>query len=243
MRKRSFLLYMLTAFGCGQMFAQQSINYTHADTDFDRAVALFREEQFAAAQNLFDQVNDREISQEMQADCAYYIAFCAVSLDQDGAEEKVKQFVENHPTSAKQPQAYLAISNFYFRQGDYQEALNYANRVNEDMLSEKNREQLIFHKAYAYFENKNYAFKTLQAAIEGGAELICLCETKGGFMMDQVATAVKDVVQTFGNKVEVGIHTHNDCGLAVANSLVAVSNGVTHVQGVLLGFGEQYQLC
>lgn len=156
MRKRSFLLYMLTAFGCGQMFAQQSINYTHADTDFDRAVALFREEQFAAAQNLFDQVNDREISQEMQADCAYYIAFCAVSLDQDGAEEKVKQFVENHPTSAKQPQAYLAISNFYFRQGDYQEALNYANRVNEDMLSEKNREQLIFHKAYAYFENKNY---------------------------------------------------------------------------------------
>lgn len=156
MRKRSFLLYTLAAFGCGQMFAQQSIGYTHSNTDFDKAVTLFREEQYAAAQNLFDQINDREISQEMQADCAYYIAFCAVSLNQDGAEEKVNQFVNNYPTSAKQPQAYMAISNFYFKQGDYQQALRYAERVNENMLSEQNRERLYFNKAYAYFENKNY---------------------------------------------------------------------------------------
>ena len=119
---------------------------------------------------------------------------------------------------------------------------------NLDMIKEtcaylKSKKKHVFYDAEhfftAYFENKEYALKTLQAAIEGGAELICLCETKGGFMMDQVAAAVKDVIQTFGNKVEVGIHTHNDCGLAVANSLVAVSNGVTHVQGVLLGFGER----
>ena len=95
------------------------------------------------------------------------------------------------------------------------------------------------HFFTAYTENKDYAFKTLQAAIEGGAELICLCETKGGFMIDDCRAAVKEVVKAFGSKARIGIHTHNDCGLAVANSLVAVQEGAVHVQGVLLGFGER----
>ncbi len=95
------------------------------------------------------------------------------------------------------------------------------------------------HFFTAYSENKEYAMKTLQAAVDGGAQVICLCETKGGFMIDQCRAAVAEVIQSFGKKVQIGIHTHNDCGLAVANSLVAVSEGVTHVQGVLLGFGER----
>ena len=95
------------------------------------------------------------------------------------------------------------------------------------------------HFFTAYAENKDYAFKTLNAAVEGGAQVLCLCETKGGFMIDQCRAAVQEVVAAFGKKVQIGIHTHNDCGLAVANSLVAVTEGVTHVQGVLLGFGER----
>ena len=95
------------------------------------------------------------------------------------------------------------------------------------------------HFFTAYVENRDYAFQTLQAAVDGGAEVICLCETKGGFMIDDCRKAVADVVKTFGDKVTVGIHTHNDCGLAVANSLVSVTEGATHVQGVLLGFGER----
>ena len=58
-------------------------------------------------------------------------------------------------------------------------------------------------------------------------------------MLDQCRTAVAEVVAKFGSKVQIGIHTHNDCGLAVANSLTAVQEGATHVQGVLLGFGER----
>ena len=95
------------------------------------------------------------------------------------------------------------------------------------------------HFFTAYEQNKDYALKTLEAAVQGGAQVICLCETKGGFMIDECRKAVKDVVEQFGSKVQIGIHTHNDCGLAVANSLVAVSEGVTQVQGVLLGFGER----
>ena len=95
------------------------------------------------------------------------------------------------------------------------------------------------HFFTAFEEDKEYALKTLGAAVEGGAEVICLCETKGGFMIDECRSAVKEVVKLYGKKVTVGIHTHNDCGLAVANSLVAVKEGATHVQGVLLGFGER----
>lgn len=95
------------------------------------------------------------------------------------------------------------------------------------------------HFFTAYAEDKDYAFQTLNAAVEGGAQVLCLCETKGGFMVDECRTAVADVVNTFSKRVQIGIHTHNDCGLAVANSLIAVKEGVTHVQGVLLGFGER----
>lgn len=95
------------------------------------------------------------------------------------------------------------------------------------------------HFFTAFQEDKDYAFKTLEAAIEGGADTICLCETKGGFMLDECRQAVKEVIQKYSGKVKIAIHTHNDCGLAVANSLVAVKEGVCQVQGVLLGFGER----
>ncbi|MBP3741530.1 MAG: citramalate synthase [Treponema sp.] len=95
------------------------------------------------------------------------------------------------------------------------------------------------HFFTAYADNKDYAFQTIQAAIEGGAEVICLCETKGGFLIDECRAAVREVISLFGDKAKIGIHTHNDCGLAVANSMTAVQEGATHVQGVLLGFGER----
>lgn len=95
------------------------------------------------------------------------------------------------------------------------------------------------HFFTGYAADRDYAMKTLQAAVDGGAEVLCLCETRGGSMIGEVQSAVRDVVAAFGKKAKIGIHTHNDCGLAVANSLVAVEEGAVHVQGVLLGFGER----
>lgn len=95
------------------------------------------------------------------------------------------------------------------------------------------------HFFTGYAANPDYAMKSLEAAVEGGAECLCLCETKGGAMPEECKKAVSAVYEKFGQKVAVGIHTHNDCGLAVANSLLAVQAGATHVQGVLLGFGER----
>lgn len=91
----------------------------------------------------------------------------------------------------------------------------------------------------AYIGNAEYAMRTLEAAAEGGAEVLCLCETKGGMLPLDVQNMTEAVVRRFGGSVQVGIHTHNDCGLAVANSLLAVEGGALHVQGTILGFGER----
>lgn len=95
------------------------------------------------------------------------------------------------------------------------------------------------HFFTGYKNNADYTVQCLQAAVDGGAKCLCLCETKGGEMPIQCFEITKKMVALFGEKVKIGIHTHNDTGLAVANSLLAVQAGATHVQGVLLGFWER----
>lgn len=101
-----------------------------------------------------------------------------------------------------------------------------------------------FYDAWA--ANPDYTMKTLKAAVEGGANILALCDTKGGTMPMEILKATTAVTSEFsgvktpqGLPVEIGIHTHNDAGLAVANSLMAVEAGASHIQGTLLGFGER----
>ncbi len=89
----------------------------------------------------------------------------------------------------------------------------------------------------AYKANPQYALNTVMAAQEAGASVLCLCDTNGGTMPEQVAEAVAAVVKRCG--VRVGIHTHNDASLAVANALAAVRAGATHAQGTINGVGER----
>ena len=83
-----------------------------------------------------------------------------------------------------------------------------------------------------------YAMATLRAARRAGAECLVLCDTNGGSLPGRIAEAVDAVRGEFG-EVSIGVHCHNDCGLAVANSLAAVEHGATHVQGTINGIGER----
>ncbi len=85
--------------------------------------------------------------------------------------------------------------------------------------------------------DEKYAFETLKAAAAAGAECLVLCDTNGGSLPDRVGELTARVVAEIGKNV--GIHAHNDSGLAVANSLAAVKAGAVHVQGTLVGFGER----
>lgn len=89
-----------------------------------------------------------------------------------------------------------------------------------------------------YKNNPEYALATLKAAAEAGADSLVLCETNGGAMPTAVFNATQRVVQTHPDAL-IGIHTHNDSELAVANSLMAVEAGARHIQGTFLGFGER----
>jgi 2-isopropylmalate synthase len=83
-----------------------------------------------------------------------------------------------------------------------------------------------------------YAFDTIRAAVEGGADYVVLCDTNGGTMPWEIAQLVSAIRDAFP-EVPLGIHTHNDSELAVANSLAAVSAGVVQVQGTINGYGER----
>ena len=88
-----------------------------------------------------------------------------------------------------------------------------------------------------YKSNPEYALKTIRAAAEAGARLVVLCDTNGGTMSEEIHEITRAVVAAL--PVPVGIHTHNDCDLAVANSLAAFEAGAVHVQGTMNGFGER----
>ncbi|MDD2233845.1 MAG: citramalate synthase [Desulfitobacteriaceae bacterium] len=89
-----------------------------------------------------------------------------------------------------------------------------------------------------WLENPAYALSCIEAAMEGGALVIILCDTNGGVLPADVTRGVRDVNRRLSPQ-ELGIHAHNDSGLAVANSLAAVEAGVTQIQGAWNGFGER----
>jgi 2-isopropylmalate synthase len=89
-----------------------------------------------------------------------------------------------------------------------------------------------------YADDPEYALACLRAAAHAGAETITCCDTNGGSLPSHIAQAIAAVVAGVPG-VQVGIHCHDDCGLAVANSLAAVGQGAGHVQGTMNGYGER----
>ncbi len=88
-----------------------------------------------------------------------------------------------------------------------------------------------------YKDSAEYAVATLRAAAEAGADVVVLCDTNGGSLPNEVYTITRELVAAL--PTAVGIHTHNDGDMAVANTLEAVRAGAVHVQGTLNGFGER----
>jgi 2-isopropylmalate synthase len=93
-----------------------------------------------------------------------------------------------------------------------------------------------------YKDDPEHALATLDAAREGGADLIVLCDTNGGCLPEEIS-AIFAVAAARVAPVGVGIHTHNDCGLGVANALAAVRAGAVQVQGTINGYGERTGNC
>lgn len=93
-----------------------------------------------------------------------------------------------------------------------------------------------------YKHNHAYAFQTLKAALDAGADRLVLCDTNGGTLPHEVADILHKVRVEFP-QAQVGIHTHNDGACGVANALSAVQHGAMHVQGTVNGYGERCGNC
>ncbi|MDQ8204461.1 citramalate synthase [Pelagicoccus sp. SDUM812003] len=89
-----------------------------------------------------------------------------------------------------------------------------------------------------YVDSPDYAMKTLEAAVRGGADCLTLCDTNGGKLVKELEEITAAVVKRFP-EVRVGVHCHNDSGLGVAVSLAGVDAGATLVQGTFNGYGER----
>lgn len=104
-----------------------------------------------------------------------------------------------------------------------------------------NGKRVIFdaeHYFEAWRDNPDYTADCLRSAAKAGAESLVLCDTNGSALPDEIITCVSASVAAYP-EVRIGIHCHNDCGLAVANSVLAVQAGATHVQGTFNGIGER----
>ncbi len=104
----------------------------------------------------------------------------------------------------------------------------------------------LFYDAEHFFDgfkaNKEYALATLGRAVAGGADCLVLCDTNGGTLPAEIPAIMAEVRKHFtgqGKTVALGIHAHNDSETAVANSLMAVTMGASHVQGTINGIGER----
>ncbi|MDD4910265.1 MAG: citramalate synthase [Candidatus Omnitrophica bacterium] len=99
----------------------------------------------------------------------------------------------------------------------------------------------VFYDAEHFFDacrsNKDYSLKCLLTACEAGAKAIVLCDTNGGTITSEVSRVIKELRPRI--KPLLGIHCHNDCGLAIANSIAAVEAGADMVQGTINGIGER----
>jgi 2-isopropylmalate synthase len=91
-----------------------------------------------------------------------------------------------------------------------------------------------------YKNNPEYALKTLKTAADAGAEWLVLCDTNGGTLPYEITEIIQGIRDALPDlKTPLGIHTHNDAGMAEANAVMAIQSGVTMVQGTMNGYGER----
>jgi len=155
MRKTAAFLLLNLLFSGATLTAQQSIVHSNTLSEYDNAIALYQEKQYLAAQILFDKVRQYVRNQEVQADCSYYIANCAIQLNQSDANTLMENFISSFPTSTKINHAILELATYYFESSNYPQAIQNFDKVDERTLTFDELEKYNFQKGYAYFSEKN----------------------------------------------------------------------------------------
>ncbi|MBV8895874.1 MAG: citramalate synthase [Acidobacteriaceae bacterium] len=165
-----------------------------------------------------------------------------------GATRFAKNPVEKDANVAALLGAATPVVSIFGKSWDFHayRALGVTEQENLGLIAEtvkhlKQQGREVVYDAEHFFDgfkaNEEFALRTLEAAKNAGADVLCLCDTNGGTLPAQVAEVVHQVCKRFDGTI--GIHCHNDSDVAVANTLMAVQAGATHVQGCMNGYGER----
>lgn len=153
---KNFLVFSLFLFLSFSSFSQQTAAYTNNLVAYNQALELYNNQQYLAAQSLFDKIKSKTNDETVKSDCAYYIANAAVRLNQQNADQLMEDFVVNYPTSVKRNSAYLDVANYYFENGKYSHSQKWFDKVDQSTLSRSEQEKFNFNNGYVYFKAKRY---------------------------------------------------------------------------------------
>jgi len=138
-------------------FAQKTYVDYGASDQYNRALNLFNDQQYNAAQTIFDtylqNVNEHAAN---KSSAEYYSALAAIYLFQSDGENRIKQFVDAYPNHPKALEAYFQLGNFYYREKNYAKAIQYYEKTNEKVLSKKELKNFQFKIGYSYFSRKAF---------------------------------------------------------------------------------------
>jgi TolA-binding protein len=146
-----FLLFTLL------MQAQQSAIYTSDLVAYQKALTLYTNQQYQAAQSVFETIKADAPNKTLESDCAYYIANCAVRLNQQNADDLILDFVDNYPTSTKRNTAFLDVADFYFSKGKYAYARKWYDKVDDSSMMRSEREKFYFNYGYSLYATQDQA--------------------------------------------------------------------------------------
>ncbi|MBT8187989.1 MAG: tetratricopeptide repeat protein [Croceitalea sp.] len=131
--------------------AQETELFTHGQKQYQDALTLYNNQQYQAAQALFDKVGVSTDDPTIEANSKYYAANAAIRLDQRGADKLMESFVERYPTSTKRNAAFLDVADYYFETGKYPYALKWYRKVDMGAISKKDEERFNFNYGYALY--------------------------------------------------------------------------------------------
>lgn len=189
------------------------------------------------------------------------VSFFEKAADLDWAHARIAAFgstrrkdtpVEDDPQVRTLLEARTPVITFFGKSWRLHvtEVLGTTEEENQAMIRDttrflkENGREVIYdaeHFFDGYKDDPDHALATLAAAVEGGADWLVLCDTNGGTMPDEIADLTTTVRERFDTAV--GIHTHDDTGVGVANALASVRAGATQVQGTVNGYGERVGNC
>ncbi|WP_010522327.1 tetratricopeptide repeat protein [Aquimarina agarivorans] len=143
---------------------QTEIFRTTNNSVYQKALDLYNNKEYAAAQSFFRKVQSTTEDQNIRANAAYYIAQSAVRMQQKGADVLMTNFVTDYPTHPKRNSAFLGVGNYYFSVGKYARARKWYQDVDKNRLNTSALETFYFNKGYSLYHSKRYddAQKSLQ---------------------------------------------------------------------------------